>query len=503
MQKYIRILIICVFLAYVPSLFCGFVWVDQSQVVEGASIIHNLKELSNAFTSSTLSTGKGYYRPIFNLSLTADHIIYGKRAWGFHLTNILLHIFNAVFAFLILNKFTSVKHAFFISLFWAIHPIGVFAVTWISARADLLFSLFLLLSFYFYLKYKESAKTGHLLIFFSGFILGLMSKDVAYVYPLVILAYEIMLSERKKWGIVLCTFLISLLCLLLKVSLTGKLGTKVPLLHGEPLTVFYTMSVVMLDYLRKIVFPLGLSASDAFLKFKAFHPAVLAAFFTFGYLFYIAFKKSGKDKSVPFFLMWFFIFLIPASNIIPALHFRAERFLYLPLLGIIYFFIKPFGREYQLKRLCIILAFLACITVLRQNDFRDDLALFSRAVEMEPHTKEAHQMLGFYYLKRNNYDAAYRYYTRALKIDGEYFSFIDKFGVYHNLGITYIARNQLPAAIDYFKKALRIHDDALAHINLYFCFKDLGQPEEAKEHLDSAKGLNPGLVSKLVGIQKD
>jgi len=502
MKTHIRILIVLVFLAYIPSLFCGFVWVDQSQVVEGQSIIHNLNELSNAFTSSTLITRKGYYRPTFNLSLTADHIIYGKRAWGFHFTNILLHIFNAILAFLILKKFVSEKHAFFISLLWAIHPIGVFAVTWISARADLLFSLFLLLSFYFYLKYKESDKTGHLLIFFSSFILGLMSKDVAYVYPLVILAYEIMLSKRKKWVVVLCTFLISFLCLLLKVSLTGKLGTKVPFLHGEPLTVFYTMSVVMLDYLRKIVFPLGLSASDAFLKFKVFHPAVLAALFTFGYLFYIAFKKSSKDKSIPFFLMWFFIFLVPASNIIPALHFRAERFLYLPLLGIIYFFIAPFGKEYQLKRLCIILAFLACITVLRQDDFRNDLTLFRRAIEMEPHTKEAHQMLGFYYLKRNDYNEAYRYYTRALKIDGEYFSFIDKFGVYHNLGVIYTVRNQIPAAIDYFKKALRIHDDALAHINLYFCFKDLGQPEEAGEHLDSARRLDPGLVNKHLGNEK-
>lgn len=164
-NKFALFLSLIVFIVYIPSLFCGFVWLDSRQIEEETLINHSLKELFMSFSSPLQMESDSYYRPLVKLSFTLDKLFFGKYPFGFHLSSIFLHLLNTLLVFYILKRFAAEPHTFFITLFWAVHPVGVFAVTWISARAELLFSLFLLLAFYLYLRYRETAKefiSGHL-----------------------------------------------------------------------------------------------------------------------------------------------------------------------------------------------------------------------------------------------------------------------------------------------------------------------------------------------------
>lgn len=523
-KKYLFSLFIITFLIYTPSLFSGFAWLDHTQVLEEGLIIHDFKELFKSFFSPLMSKHGDYYRPVFEVSLTIDNIIFNKNPFGYHFTNIVLHLFNTALIFFILIRSFSKEKAFFISLIWAIHPIGVFVVSHISARSDLLYALFLLLSFYFYTGYKDSEKKLYLICSLLSFILSLMSKEAAVVYPLIIFIYEILSSGKKRWKAALCFVLLSILFVAIKIVVTGKLGTRIPLFYGEPLTVIPTMIVVILDYWRKIIFPLGLAMSDAFIKYDTFHPLIYLSLLIFSALFFVSFKKRKEDASLLFSLLWFFILLIPTSNIIPALHFRAERFIYLAYLGAICFLVNlpavfkqgtlpeapktSVGEKntlnlitkYHLKKILFLflLILLSVITIQRQFDFKDDITLSKRVIKIEPNSREAYQTLGFYYFKNQDYQNAIYYLNKALEPNSRYYSYVHSYGVYNNLGVIYLRLNRITRAIDYLNKALAASDEAVGHLNLYYCYALSGKDDEAQKQLEIARTLDPDLVAKYI-----
>ena len=165
-------------------------------------------------------------------------------------------------------------------------------------------------------------------------------------------------------------------------------------------------------------------------------------------------------------------------------------------MGIIYFLTRLLYKDGLRKFFILAIALFCCINLIRQLDFKDDLKLFTRALKVEPQTKEAYEMLGLYYLERGQPQKAWGYYQLALKPESRYFSFVDTFGVYNNLGVISMRFNSLPKAIDYFKKALSIRDEALAHLNLYLCYKKLGDLPQAEKHLAIAINQDPGLAEK-------
>jgi hypothetical protein len=351
-----------------------------------------------------------------------------------------------------------------------------------------------------------------------------MSKETAVVYPLIILTYEMLSPGRKKRAAMLSFFFLSALFLLFKITITGMMGTTVPILYNEPSTVIFTMLVVILDYIKKIVFPVNLIMSDAFLKYDTFHPLIVISMIVMAVLFFIAFKRIRKDRYTLFFLTWFFILLLPTSNILPASHFRAERFIYLPLLGIVYMIVSfiidserlPIIETFRIKLgdtgaaksinvkkmktifLLMLLLPLIVVNVLRQFDFRDDPALSSRVIRLAPQTREAYQALGFYYFTLQDYQKAMEYFNEALEIKGNYYSYVQPYGLYNNLGVIYLRLNQIPKAIINLEKALAISDEAVGHLNLYYCYFLLGIQKEAEEHLRIARDKDPDLVARYV-----
>jgi len=133
----------------------------------------------------------GYWIPLTWISLLADWQLYGLNAGGYHLTNLLLHIINAILLFLFLVKTTKAKwQSVFVAALFAIHPLQVESVAWVTERKDVLCTFFWFLTLHAYIRYVKKPGARTYLLVVLCFALGLMAKPMIVTLPFVLLLFD-------------------------------------------------------------------------------------------------------------------------------------------------------------------------------------------------------------------------------------------------------------------------------------------------------------------------
>ena len=201
----VGLIIILGLIAYANSFSNPFMWDDENLIVTNP-YIKNIQLVKNLFTKD-LAFGtqfSNFYRPLQSLSFELDYYLWGLNPFGFHLTNLLLHIACAlVIYFLFCLIFPAAKSIGLITaLLFLVHPIQTEAVTYISGRADPQASLFMLLSIFFYIKHSLKTRPKnrpYLLASVVCFILALLSKETALILPLLILLFELCFLRDSSW----------------------------------------------------------------------------------------------------------------------------------------------------------------------------------------------------------------------------------------------------------------------------------------------------------------
>jgi hypothetical protein len=141
------VLVAIVLLCYASSLSNGFVFDDHGHVLKD-KLFRSLANVPRILTAS--------YRPLRDVSYAVDFALWGERAFGFHLTSVLIHAGNTVLVFLLMRRMTKETAAGALAaLVFAVHPIQTDAVAYISGRRDVLFAFFYLASFHCYLSYRR------------------------------------------------------------------------------------------------------------------------------------------------------------------------------------------------------------------------------------------------------------------------------------------------------------------------------------------------------------
>lgn len=138
-----------------------------------------------------------FFRPIVQWLWLNDFIMWGTNAFGYHLTNILLHILNSYLVYLLARKI--LKHdwgSLTAGLLFALHPIHVDSVAWIADRTDLLSTLFYLLSAFFFVLYRQNARGLHLAVSLGAFALAIGTKENTVALPLIPIAYDFLFAFR-------------------------------------------------------------------------------------------------------------------------------------------------------------------------------------------------------------------------------------------------------------------------------------------------------------------
>ena len=180
-------------IVFFPVKDCGFISLDDNiYVYENMYIQYgfNWDSIRNVF-SFELPKTIGHWHPVTWLSLMLDYSVFGLNPVGYHLVNLLLHVMNTILLFLILRRMTkALWPSAFVAVLFAIHPLHVESIAWITERKDVLSTFFWMLTlgaYSYYVEHREFKRYFFVLLFF---ILGLMSKPMLVTLPFVLLLLD-------------------------------------------------------------------------------------------------------------------------------------------------------------------------------------------------------------------------------------------------------------------------------------------------------------------------
>jgi len=509
-------LVLCGTVPYVNTLFNGFVYDDNTQVMNNP-YIQSFRYLREIFSTTVWSyigvlRGTNYYRPMMTFGYLLAYQFFGPLAYGFHLTNILLHTAVVCVLFLVAehmfqDRFVAVVAA----ILFALHPIHTESVAWIAAVTDLELTLFSLLTFWFFLRVARRGggrSDGAQIGLVVSFVLALLSKEQALTIPLLATAYEHICRDDRAETTLAQKFLRYHLLWLLSIAYFAFrvrfFGAFAPILQRPDLTWYQTLlTAVELagQYVRKLLWLVQLCAFYVFHKRSSLlDPHVVAGMATL-LLYLAALLALWRRSRLAFFgLIWVPVTLAPVLNArwLPANVFT-ERYLYLPSVGFCWAAAEGIARLWGLaasrgtvwrKALAIGLGSLAALCflriVVRNRDWHDDIVLYNRTLELQPDAWHIRNNLAGAYWLRGNAAAAEREWNEALRLKAE------NQIVLSNLGLAYSKQKKYPEAIKYFQRALEF-DPRLTdgHLHLGEVYLELGQAERAEFQFRAAVALSP------------
>jgi protein O-mannosyl-transferase len=178
------------FAAFAPAIRYGFVnFDDPDYVSENKHVLSGLNVENVRWAFSTFATG--YWQPVTWLSFQLDATLWGPRPWGFHLGNVVLHAANVALLYLTLRALTG---AFMpgaaVALLFAVHPLRVESVAWVTERKDVLSTFFGLLALWAYSGYVAAPSVRRYLPVAAALTLSLMAKPMFVTFPFLLLVLD-------------------------------------------------------------------------------------------------------------------------------------------------------------------------------------------------------------------------------------------------------------------------------------------------------------------------
>jgi protein O-mannosyl-transferase len=501
------------FAVYINSLSNEFVFDDES-VVLGDPTITNLSNIPKYFTAQEgfhKVIGR-YYRPVISASYAIDNAIGGLKPFGFHLTNVIIHVINSLLVLKLLllmfgaesGKFAKSRlmAALIGALIFAVNPIHTEAVTWVSGRTDSFSFTFFTASFIYYLKYAQKHNVLSLTIVFLFYVLSLLAKEMAITLPVVIILYDIAANKginkefiKKRLSLYSILAVLSLLYLFIRWLILKDVPQRETYFYfygKDALTTFLTMLQTLPLYFRLLIVPVGL-----LYHYSGYLPylnsiASFGVLFATAFLLVMAFLSVYLFKKTPlisFSIIIFFVTLLPVMNIVPTMNFMAERFLYIPSLALSVVTAVLIVRFYneKTKQILIlisiaVLAVYSYMTYQRNFDWENNDTLFlsadgrpgtityvnigniyankqeydkaevlyRKAIDLRNETLLANTNLGKIFLVRGNFDSAYYYMYKSYKLDTL------SPEPMHALAQLYTNNNMLPEAIEWLEKIQKI-----------------------------------------------
>ena len=417
-------LIIIGFLVYFNSINAPFIYDDNALVVNNV-LIRSFSNIPVLFKDIFhLEIMGDSFRPLQPISYMMDYKIWGLHPLGYHLTNIIIHIFNTILLyFLALLLIKKRVPAFLTALFFLIHPVNTPAVSYVSGRADLLAGLFFLLSLLLYISFLESRKILLILSALPLFALGVLSKEIVLISPLIFICYEIIFKGKVSkaiWPFIL----VSLAYIFLRsIALLPFAGCPVSLRMR-----FLTFPVLFFKYLGIIFFPVNLRLSYAVNFVSSFQ----SLGFIIPLLLLMLVIGSGvylvKNKKPQLFgLLWYLINFAFISNVVYPLNAPfAEHWLYLGLAGILFFIIpvvtEVLSKKNNFMRRGIVLifcfaVFYSFLTIRRNREWSDEVRFYNKEIRFTPANFKAHFNLGLAYFNRKDYFKAEEEFKKVLNFN--------------------------------------------------------------------------------------
>jgi Tfp pilus assembly protein PilF len=538
---HVLLIVIIGFIAYSNTFHASFHFDDLPHIVNNPVI----KDLS-FFTEPSKAKGKKLYyfhlkdRYVAYLSLALNYKAGGLDVTGYHVFNLAVHVTNAILVYLLcllsfstpLLKESSPKSrsdviALFGALLFVSHPLQTQAVTYIWQRVTSLTTMFCLLTFVSYAKWRTSPAlwSPRSLLFYgasvASTVLAMKTKEISFTLPVVLTLYEFMFFQGKirKRILYLVPFLLTMCIIplaLLKINKPlGEMaaevgrysrgGTNMP--RAEYL---FTQGRVIVTYIRLLFFPAHQNLDyDYPASTSFFRPEVFLSFLFLAviigagiYIFFRYRERAPQTRLISFGVFWFFVTLSVESSIIPIVDIMFEHRVYLPSVGAFIAIATSLliakdrlaRRAIKVEKaivpgLALIVLVFGGATYARNMVWHDEFSLWSDVVEKSPANARGHYNLGNAYNKKGLTDEAIEQYKIALKLKPDHAE------TRYNLGNAYNKKGLVDEAIEQYEIASKLKPEvAEIRHNLGNAYEKKGWLDKAIEQYEIASRLKPDLV---------
>ena len=499
------ILILSVILTYTPVWQAGFIWDDDAHLTANPCIVGPLG-LKEIWTTSAADIC-----PFTLTTFWVEHALWGLGPLPYHLVNVLMHGASAVLLWRVLRSL-RVQGAWLGAALWALHPVGVESVAWISEMKNTESGLFFLLSILFFVRWLRSrdldGRTGWnytLTLIFAA--LAMASKSSTVILPVVLCLCAWWMEGRWRWrnvARVLPIFLMSIATSALSIWTQGlalaQATTDPQLLRTWPERLATAGDAVWF-YLGKLLWPHPLITiyprwQIDTTQWVSYLP--LLAVIVILSIFWL--KRALWSRACFFAFAYFIAALLPVLGLIDNPIFRFslvfDHFQYLgsigPLAlagtGLAWFadFIIP-KKPWLQSTLCAgLLLILGMASWQRTWAYQSQETLWTDTLAKNPNSWLGHCNLGLALFQQGQVDDAIAQYQKAVEIYPNYVA------AHYNLGNALLQKGQLDTALAQYEKAVEIDpNDAAAHINLGNAFFQKQQLDEAVAQFEKAVEINP------------
>ena len=502
---WVILLIIITFSVYFPGLDNEFVNWDDNVYVTNNPLIHSLssENIKKIFSGSF----EGHYHPITLLSFSVDYHFFGNKAWFYHLINILLHLLNTILVFILIRQlFNKAEIAVITALLFGIHPMHVESVVWITARKDVLFAMFFLLSLSSYLLYLKNSKIQFYLLSLLLFLLSVLSKSQAVSLSICLFAIDYLFGRKllnKKAIIEKIPFLtVSIffgIVTIIAQKNTGYSGESSFIIPLYQRIAYACYGFCM--YIYKLIIPINLSAyypyplnADSTFPFYIYFLIIPAAFIS-GILFY----HLKRNKSISFGILFFIINIILMLKLFPVANFIiADRYVYIPstgffiIIGILFSNINNPGSKWRRVAVSIMIIysfFLGSLTFSRTDIWQNSFTLLDDILTKHPKIVTALNSRGDARAESGNLQAALSDFNRAIECNP-----LNSRSYRNRALVKYRLKNYKGSITDY-NTSLEINpDDAITYFNRGLSKEGLNDIQGALADYDKAIQLNPSFA---------
>lgn len=521
-----------VFVFFSPSIRFDFTDCDERAQIEHNPLVQSLtaRNVVRMFSQRSLAS----YYPVRILSFAFDYKQWTLNPSGYHLSNVLLHTINVLLVFLLIRRLLlatrpaqtaaaprepppAMTGAALLGLtVFALHPLVVEPVTWVAGREELLMVFFTALCFHLHIAAPQSttepntSPAWHTHAFAAGAalacLLACLSNVVGATIPLLVLAFDLTLGRARNTRATLVRHLVRVWPMWVTATaiiVAKNIGLNI---HRGPagvlpdiamplglriLTVFNTYGHNLISLLRPTQLALNYPPT---IPESAADPGVLVGLF--GALLTGALLLSSRHKNRTLLLggLWFLIALAPGAQLFAHHIYRADRFFYLPLVGLSIAVAAALRNPMTAPRrrgsvltLCIppVLA-MAAFSMLQMRYWKDSQACFERVLAINPGSPMAHNNLGYKLVEDEDYEGAIAHYSAALKTNPFYVR------AHSNIGFALAKQGHLDQAMRHFSAALAIKpNDAESYRSMGTALMESGDPEAAVAQLSAAVALCP------------
>lgn len=534
---YILVIIAFTFITFFPSLKNDFVnWDDDIYVLQNTDIRDlNVNSIKNIFSSEYFD----FYLPLTIVSYAINYSIGELNPFSYHLLNLILHILSTIILFLLIKNLNfNINIAFFVALIFAIHPLRVESVVWISERKDVLYVCFYLISALFFSNFllNKTKKLKWYLLSLLFFILSLLSKSSAVTLPLILLLIVYLTkteSLQKSLIKLLPFFALSMIFGILTVYELNAGGNIYKFEENYTfIDRFFLATYSFIFYIVKFIFPFDLSPThyfpsktDGFLPLQYYFSGLLTLFFA--YLLYL-FRKNRViifGAFIYIFAIFLFLQILPTGRTVVS-----ERYSYIAHIGLLvitgyflnsYFIKKP---KVFIYLTFVVGIFFSILTYKYSIIWKTGESLFTHSI-----LKNENKSLGYinrglahYYgfTEKNkiDYNKAYQDFDKAISINkndaegwfnrgnclmnfqkiNEAEKDFDKtisldslhYKSWNNRGLVYAYKGNFDMAMKYYNHSIKLKNTFPdAYSNIAFVFLNNGDNKMACEYFEKSLKL--------------